>query len=997
MKTTLILVCAALLAIGVTLSPAQTTIQSNGTGGGDWDSTATWQGGVVPGTLDSVVVLVGDSVHFSSAIPESCQSLTVLGTFNVPTATDTFVVVNLLTLTAGSMYYHASYSGNLAGSSYAIDHASTVIFGSSSAGGPGNLEFGNMIIRRSSGSTAGGDLVIHGDLTIDNAGSTNTFRGARMDVGYRELTVHGNVYVNQGQWAAVDVGSDTTVCIWNIDGDVIATNPSVAGARVMPFTSANAAGLAVMNIHGDLILGQGSRFSAGSSSTRGYGTAIVNLYGNFSLTDGGYTTVNHKGPLCINFKGIGTQTVVMDTNLNFSQEPLFDTVVTTSNVVFDIGSHYWRSEDTLLGTGGGAFVVDGSLWLKDSAQLEGSPEFTVNPGAKLIIGSPDGITMLPDETHGNVQTTGVRSFNTAADYEYNSSYPQNTGDGLPSTVRVLTIDNPNGVVLTSSVAVTDTLYVLDGDLDLNGNVVDLGTTGTLSETPGNTVKGSAGTITATRTLTTPSVSDNIAGLGVSIGSAASPGVTAITRGHAPPKGAGVERWFDISPTVNSGLNADFVFRYDASELNGNDDGAMQLFKSTDGGLTWTQFAAVNDQPGHKLTASGLDGFSRWSASDSLHTLAGGEINYSVADKWNMVSLPLVVSDAAKTTLFPTATSNAYLYDNGYLTADTLQYGVGYWLKFDGAQSVPITGVPFSLDTIDVDEGWNMIGTVSDTVVIATGIEEIPPGIVASQYYGYVVGYVSETFLRPAKGYWVKTTTAGQLVLNSSPGTVPAAFPAVPPSDVGELTITDAEGNSQTLYLGTRTSPVSYELPPLPPEGVFDVRFASGKMAEVVGNAAEFPLSIQGASYPVRISWTPGIGPAVHDLGLTGGDDGSWARTLRAGGEVTLSSSVPGLAIRIGVTEALPQSYSLGKNYPNPFNPSTRFEIALPLESRVEVSIYNVLGSRVATLVAGEMAAGYHTIEWNGTTDNGSPVGSGVYILRMTAGSFSAVSRVVLMK
>ena len=289
----------------------------------------------------------------------------------------------------------------------------------------------------------------------------------------------------------MDVGSDTTVCTWNIDGDVIATGPTAGQARVHPFASADAKGLAILNIHGNFLLGQGARLSAGTSSTRGYGTAIINLYKDFSLVNGAYTTTNHKGPLSINFVGTGTQTVTMDTNLNFAQERLYDTIAASSNVIFDItGSHFWRSLDTLLGTGGGAFVVNGSLWLKDSAQLEGTPEFTLNPGGRLIIGSPDGIRVMPDSTHGNVQTTGTRTFSTGADYGYASSFPQSTGDGLPASVKELEIDNPNGVTLTSSVAVTDTIRILDGYLNLNGNVIDLGGTGTLVESAGKTVRGS---------------------------------------------------------------------------------------------------------------------------------------------------------------------------------------------------------------------------------------------------------------------------------------------------------------------------------------------------------------------------------------------------------------------------------------------------------------------------------------------------------------------------
>ena len=189
------------------------------------------------------------------------------------------------------------------------------------------------------------------------------------------------------------------------------------------------------------------------------------------------------------------------------------------------------------------------------------------------------------------------------------------------------------------------------------------------------------------------------------------------------------------------------------------------------------------------------------------------------------------------------------------------------------------------------------------------------------------------------------------------------------------------------------------MPPAPPDGAFDARFASGKMAEAVapqgGGEAKFPLSISGAVYPVRIGWRPGS--AMAGLALTLVSGGDWQRVVPVNGEVTLASTIPGLSVKTGGADALPGSYSLGKNYPNPFNPSTKFEIALPSASSVEIAVFNVLGSRIATIARGEMAAGYHAFEWNGTTDGGAQAGSGVYILRMSAGPYSAAERIVLMK
>ena len=79
-----------------------------------------------------------------------------------------------------------------------------------------------------------------------------------------------------------------------------------------------------------------------------------------------------------------------------------------------------------------------------------------------------------------------------------------------------------------------------------------------------------------------------------------------------------------------------------------------------------------------------------------------------------------------------------------------------------------------------------------------------------------------------------------------------------------------------------------------------------------------------------------------------------------------------------LTGAPPQSFSLGQNYPNPFNPSTVIPFAVPVRSTVRLTVYNVLGQRVAELVNDVVEAGAHTVEWHPST------ASGVYICRMDA-------------
>ncbi len=83
---------------------------------------------------------------------------------------------------------------------------------------------------------------------------------------------------------------------------------------------------------------------------------------------------------------------------------------------------------------------------------------------------------------------------------------------------------------------------------------------------------------------------------------------------------------------------------------------------------------------------------------------------------------------------------------------------------------------------------------------------------------------------------------------------------------------------------------------------------------------------------------------------------------------------------------------LHQNYPNPFNPTTTFEFSIPISLFASLSVYNLLGERVATLVEEQLAAGTHSVEWNAADQP-----SGVYFCRLTTGSFVQTRRLVLLR
>lgn len=84
-----------------------------------------------------------------------------------------------------------------------------------------------------------------------------------------------------------------------------------------------------------------------------------------------------------------------------------------------------------------------------------------------------------------------------------------------------------------------------------------------------------------------------------------------------------------------------------------------------------------------------------------------------------------------------------------------------------------------------------------------------------------------------------------------------------------------------------------------------------------------------------------------------------------------------------LNEAIPEEFSLGRNFPNPFNPSTTIPFALPTDAHVTFKVYNILGEKICTLLSKDLETGRHYVLWNGQDRNGNPATSGIYIYQMT--------------
>lgn len=362
--------------------------------------------------------------------------------------------------------------------------------------------------------------------------------------------------------------------------------------------------------------------------------------------------------------------------------------------------------------------------------------------------------------------------------------------------------------------------------------------------------------------------------------------------------------------------------------------------------------------------------------------------YPFAAGWNMISIPVIpTGDPRKIRIFPLASSSAFGYSGAYYIADTLDQGVGYWIKLPNAQSVGIEGLSLTADSIAVFDGWNMIGSITSPVG-ASSVAQNPSNIVRSYYYNYSGGYEIADSILPSKAYWVKISGGGQLILRAGGPNKPAqpCAPGVDLSKLNVITISDRSGGRQHLYFGTAPDagclPDQFQMPPAPPAGMFDARFATNSMfAPFPAGAGSIPITVRSAAYPLTLEWHLRQ-PETRSLTLRTANGTPLVRKSQTGdGKVNVADrAVSQIILSTESVADLPEAYALYQNYPNPFNPTTVISFDLPSPSSVTLAVFNILGQKVGTIADHrQFAAGSYSLRFDG-----SSLGSGVYYYRLTA-------------
>ena len=360
---------------------------------------------------------------------------------------------------------------------------------------------------------------------------------------------------------------------------------------------------------------------------------------------------------------------------------------------------------------------------------------------------------------------------------------------------------------------------------------------------------------------------------------------------------------------------------------------------------------------------------------------------SVDNGWNIVSVPGLhpVNQNVETWWSgKDPAADVFKYDGGYVAVTTTTPTEGYWMKNTGSQVYNYTDIQVvAHNPISASSGWNLIGGYELNVLTAN-ITTNPTGLQDGPVYEYSGGYQVATNLVPGYGYWIKLTADGDIIIPEvlAKGTEPVEYFK---EDWGKIILTDATGINYTLYAVTgEVNLDNYELPPMPPAGMFDIRFSSGRIAEDINSSIQ-TIDMSGVTYPLTVR-VEGMDMRLMD------ETGKTVNVnLKSGEDVVISDATIQKLMVTG--ELIPAVYALEQNYPNPFNPSTTIEFSLPEDvSNVKLSIYNALGEKVAELVNSSLAAGKYQYQWNAKN-----VATGMYIYELRTDKFVSVKKMLLLK
>jgi uncharacterized repeat protein (TIGR01451 family) len=391
--------------------------------------------------------------------------------------------------------------------------------------------------------------------------------------------------------------------------------------------------------------------------------------------------------------------------------------------------------------------------------------------------------------------------------------------------------------------------------------------------------------------------------------------------------------------------------------------------------------------------------------------------------WNLISFPVIPDRLIIPEIFPQSFSS-WRYSDGYHVADELAPCTGYFILFVEDDTLSLTGEPICKCCIDMAKGWNLIGSlicpmpIPQMYDVTTGL--FPDCLSPLDVWAFEDGkYVPTDLLEPGKAVWVFAFESCTVCYSCDVEwehsmRVPESHHSEGLKWLSTVSVTHSS-HGEILEFGVDQSAtpgfdahLDRPSPPLLPEterrGAYfhcPNPYDAGLRKDMRnGQSVRWTLIVEAES-EVTLSWDVSSVPSDWRLWLD-------RKNERVEMKVQTGMSVDRGYHEITIqAETVPLTFALEQNYPNPFNPNTTIRFAIPsrkegkgsalYDPRTTLTIYNILGQKVQTLVDEALEPGCFTVTWDGKSSHGDDIVSGIYFYRLESGDFVETRRMLLLK
>ncbi len=382
--------------------------------------------------------------------------------------------------------------------------------------------------------------------------------------------------------------------------------------------------------------------------------------------------------------------------------------------------------------------------------------------------------------------------------------------------------------------------------------------------------------------------------------------------------------------------------------------------------------------------------------------------------WNLISIPVIPDDPTIAAVLPMVNPlDVWEYVGGvtpYGHPTVIQPGHAYFVLYTPGEGDPdpvhftVPGEVILTYERTVGEGWATLGSVYDfggvpVVDIATVPADAIDGDIVYYLDAETGGYIFDDKIVAGIGYWAFIDPAAPF--GSADLTVNATYrggakrdPGITENPEWTLDMVFDGPFSRTLTIGgLDIATGGYDrgldmpIPPALPGATFDVYIQSDlRMVKDIRANGEWTIMVN-SDEPVEVSWSGNAptGMIIEGMGLE--------YALDRDGNALLYPGVYTAKRRVDI----PTEFALYGAAPNPFNAACAIAFDIPEDVKVVVEVYDLLGHKVNTIVNADMKAGTHRVIWDGTDEAGRQLSSGMYLYRMSAGSFSATGRMVYLR